>query len=188
MATFIQKKSPDGKTENEIDFVIMKENASHMITNTRSYKAACIDSDHYLLVSEMKLKIKKERVTRERPIDTRELQNIEKQLEFEIELNNRFEQLPTCLEDPETEFTNLKNNITEVGKKLLKPAVKKNKGATWLSERTKEITDQLRIMKINNEAARANQNLTTDVSTISRELKQLRSKLRHSIKEDNELY
>jgi len=45
--------SPDAKTENQIDHVIINRRNKTCITNVRSYRKADGDSDHYLVITNL---------------------------------------------------------------------------------------------------------------------------------------
>ncbi|XP_066288323.1 craniofacial development protein 2-like [Branchiostoma lanceolatum] len=52
-------KSPDGKTENEIDYVCVNKRWATWIHDTRVQRGADIGSDHHMLLSKIKIKLKK---------------------------------------------------------------------------------------------------------------------------------
>jgi len=49
--------SPDGHTKNQIDHVLIDKNHKGCINNVRSYRDADSDSDHYLLITQFKLRL-----------------------------------------------------------------------------------------------------------------------------------
>ena len=106
-----------------------------MVTKARSYKAADIGSHHYLLLSEWRLKIQRQKLERKPEMNTEAL-IYDKQLriEFDIQLKTRFEAL-TEIQSSSQEFKSLKECICEVGKEILKSTKRTQK--SWLSEKSK---------------------------------------------------
>ena len=117
MNTLFQKKierrwtwrSPDGKTKNEIDYVVTDK--PNMITDVRVINRINIGSDHRMLMSNTRLDTKAERkklLRKKKPpkVDTREI-GIKKN-EFQLELKKKFTALQE-LDDIDT----LNENITE---------------------------------------------------------------------------
>ena len=49
--------SPDGHTKNQIDHVLIDKNHKGCINNVRSYRDADSDSDHFLLITQFKLRL-----------------------------------------------------------------------------------------------------------------------------------
>lgn len=47
--------SPDGKTHNQIDHVLMERKHTRTVTDVRTYRGADADSDHMLVIAKMKL-------------------------------------------------------------------------------------------------------------------------------------
>lgn len=50
--------SPDNKTHNQIDHVLVTRRKQSSIRDVRTYRGACADSDHYMVVATIKQKIK----------------------------------------------------------------------------------------------------------------------------------
>ena len=96
--------SPDGKTVNEIDHVMVNGRMRTSILDTRVMRRADVYTDHYLLRTNIRLKsaraegMKKARVG----FDVRKLQSEEIRKRYSIEVKNRFEVLGDT-EDPAEE-------------------------------------------------------------------------------------
>jgi hypothetical protein len=58
--------SPDGKTHNQIDHILVDRRRHSNVLDVRSFRAADCDSDHYLLVAKFRerLAVKKQRSQR----------------------------------------------------------------------------------------------------------------------------
>ena len=88
-------RSPDGRTVNQIDHVIVNGNMRTSIINTRVMTGANVYSDYYLVKTRIRLKLAKaqgRKIVRER-FDVRKLQSEEIRRKYNIEVRNRFEAL-----------------------------------------------------------------------------------------------
>jgi hypothetical protein len=58
--------SPDGKTHNQIDHILIDRRRHSIVLDARSFKAADCDSDHYLVVAKFRerLSVNKQRTQR----------------------------------------------------------------------------------------------------------------------------
>lgn len=52
-------KSPDGRTMNQIDHILIVKRYRSSISNMRSYRGANCDTDHFLAISKFRLKLQK---------------------------------------------------------------------------------------------------------------------------------
>jgi hypothetical protein len=83
--------SPDGKTHNEIDHILVDRRRHSNILDARSYRAADCDTDHYLVVARVKerLRVNKQRSHRfhmER-LNVKKFADLE-YLDAEVEMNS----------------------------------------------------------------------------------------------------
>jgi hypothetical protein len=95
--------SPDGKIHNQIDHILADRRRHSNVLNVRSFRAAHIDSDHYLLVATVieRLVVNKQRSQRfdmER-FNLKKLNEVRGKEQFRVEFSNRF----AALEDLDTE-------------------------------------------------------------------------------------
>ncbi|CAG4962692.1 unnamed protein product [Colias eurytheme] len=129
-------KSPDGKTVNQIDHVLIDDRHKNIIQDVRSYRGADCDSDHYMLGIKIKSKIKKSgkesRINTE-IIDVDGLQDELVREKFNIEINNKFQNL-TVDEDVDRAWDNIRNTVKEVARKILDRKKKRRKRKWWNNE------------------------------------------------------
>ena len=87
--------SPDAVTENQIDHVCINKKFRRSLQDVRARRGADIASDHHLIVSKIKLKLKKDnsRQNKTTRYDTSLLKNTPVRDEFNIKLQNRFQVL-----------------------------------------------------------------------------------------------
>jgi hypothetical protein len=49
--------SPDGRTQNQIDHILTNKRRNSSILDVRSYRAACCNTDHYLVVAKIRKRL-----------------------------------------------------------------------------------------------------------------------------------
>ena len=81
--------SPDGKTRNQIDYIIIKRRWRTSITLTKTYAGADCGSDHQLLVADIRSRLKS--VKRETPPRRHDVNKINEQ--YRVEVKNPFQML-----------------------------------------------------------------------------------------------
>jgi hypothetical protein len=95
--------SPDGKTHNQIDHILVDRRRHSSVLDVRSFRAADCDSDHYLAVAKVRerLAVNKQRSHRFRMerFNLKKLNEVEGKGKFRVEVSNRF----GALEDLDTE-------------------------------------------------------------------------------------
>jgi endonuclease/exonuclease/phosphatase family metal-dependent hydrolase len=57
-------KSPDGRTTNQIDHVLIDRSHKSCLQDVRSYRGANIDSDHFLIIAKIWSRISKQYITK----------------------------------------------------------------------------------------------------------------------------
>jgi hypothetical protein len=95
--------SPDGKTHNQIDHILVDRRWHSNVLDVRSFRAADYDSDHCLVVARVRerLAVNKQRSQRfdmER-FNLKKLNDVESKEKCRVEVSNRF----AALEDLDTE-------------------------------------------------------------------------------------
>ena len=87
--------SPDGRAKNQIDHTLVNRKFRTSVVDTRAMRSADVASDHYLVRSTIRLKLKRApamKSTKKR-FDTHKLQNHAIHRRFTIQLKNRFQAL-----------------------------------------------------------------------------------------------
>lgn len=175
--------SPNGKTKNQIDHVLVRKKFRSSVMDTRVFRSADIGSDHYLVKTFIKTKLKRAPKGEENRLkyDTDCLKNETIRKEFCIKLKNRYEILETesisenCETDtPELEQMNrnLEDAYNTTAKEVL--GYKKKKTKPWISQETWNLISQRK--EINNQinstrSARIKDRLQDDYKGKDKEVK-----------------
>ena len=140
---YTYRLSPDHRTKNQIDYIIVPQRWRSSVKNTRTYPGADCNSDHQLHVMNFKLRLKKN-VQQQSCIrfDLTATPN-----EYSVEISNRFELLARLDEEktPNELWTDIKVATIEVAKKLI-PKIKKRK-QKWISSETYHLIEERRMLK-----------------------------------------
>ena len=113
--------SPDGKTQNQIDYMIIQQNQKWIVKNCRVYNSADVGSDHSLLLSKIVLSTKKiKKLTPpQKKFDVDRLKENEFAKEFEVKIGGRFEPILSLLDtDIDELYNKFKNATNEVTKEV----------------------------------------------------------------------
>ena len=131
--------SPDGRTQNQIDHMMIRKEWRRSVEDTRVYRGADAASDHFLLIMKIKLKLHRnpDRAKTNARLDTHKLENEMFKSKFSVELRNRFAALEVE-ENINEDCMQMEKIYIETAEKVLGRVKKKNK--QWLREETwKEI-------------------------------------------------
>ena len=84
--------SPDGKTQSQIDHIIINSKWRHSLQDTRVMRGADIGSDHNLLVGKLTLKLRRAKIgdTKSQRFDVAKLKNPAVKEDFSIALRNQY--------------------------------------------------------------------------------------------------
>ena len=86
--------SPDGKTHNRIDHILMDRRWLSNVLNVRSFKGADCDTDHYLVVAKFRERLAVSKQAGQRfdgeRFNVRKLNELEVRQQYQIEITNRF--------------------------------------------------------------------------------------------------
>ena len=113
-------RSPDGRTVNPIDHVLVNGNMRTSVLDTRVMRGTDVYSDHYLVKMRIRLKLaraQQRRNVRER-FDISKLQSEEIRRRYNTEVRNRFEALGD-IDDPEEEHDMILATHRDAAKKVL---------------------------------------------------------------------
>jgi hypothetical protein len=95
--------SPDGKTHNQIDHILVDRRRHSNILDVRAYRAADCNTDHYLVVAKVRerLATNKQRSQRfhVKRLNLKKLNEVEGKEQYHVEVSNRF----AALEDLDSE-------------------------------------------------------------------------------------
>jgi len=145
--------SPDGKTHNQIDHVVIDRNWHSSELDVRSFRGADCDTDHYLVIAKVRERLAvgkqaAQRFARQR-FNLRKLNEPEVMQQYQTEITNRFAALENLNNDEDVNRTweNMKGNIQTSAKENLDVhEFKQNK--TWFDEECLGFLDQRKRAKM----------------------------------------
>jgi len=117
--------SPDGKTHNQIDHILINRRRHSSILDVRSFRGADCDTDHYLVVAKLseRLAVRKQASQKSEGerFNLRKLRELEVKEKYQIEITNRFAALgnSNVEEDVNRVWENIKENIKTSAKESL---------------------------------------------------------------------
>ena len=135
--------SPDGKTKNQIDYILIQKRWQSSLHNAKTYPGADCGSDHELLVATIKMKMRKvKRSTAPIRFDLTKIPE-----EYGIEISNKFETLLVIADEktPDELATEAQTIFLESAKKHI-PKRKKIK-QRYISEESLKLIEERREMK-----------------------------------------
>ncbi|GFS14887.1 craniofacial development protein 2-like [Elysia marginata] len=131
--------SPDRKTKNQIDQTLINKKFRTSVRETRVQRGADVFSDHYLVKTSLKLKLKRPPNTEKSRLryDVDKLKNKNIREEFCLKLQNRFKLLESVDNDQNTDTietlsSNLEIAYTDAAKDVL--GFRRNKTKPWISQ------------------------------------------------------
>ncbi|XP_038221620.1 craniofacial development protein 2-like, partial [Zerene cesonia] len=142
-------KSPDGKTVNQIDHVLIDNRHKNIIEDIRTFRGADCDSDHYLLGIKVRARInvsKEKTVTCEDKINVENIRHDKVNKNLQIELNNRFDGLPLS-DNIEEAWNTLKETVKKASLQILGKKKRKNR-RKWLTPKCEELLNERRKLKM----------------------------------------
>ena len=138
-------ESPDQRTHNKINYIIISNKWKRCVTNSRSFPSADVGSDHQLVMANMKLKFKtKTNPNHPKRYEVFKLKNETTRRKYEIEIGGR---LAPLLNDEETDaitlWEGIKSAINDTSKDLL--GYKKPKKTKAMDQRRSYKTERRKI-------------------------------------------
>ena len=134
--------SPDGQHQNQIDYILCSQRWRNSIQSAKTRPGADCGSDHELLITKFRLKLKKVGKT------TRPFRNNLNQIPYDytVEVTNRFKGLDLIDRVPEELWMEVCDIVQEAVIKIIHKK-KKCKKAKWLSEEALQIAVRRREAK-----------------------------------------
>ena len=121
--------SPDGQHRNQIDYILCSQRWRSSIQSAKARPGADCGSDHELLISQFRLKLKKVgKTTRPFKYELNQIPN-----NYTVEVRNRFKGPDVIERVPDELWTGVCDIVQETVIKTI-PKKKKCKKAKWLSE------------------------------------------------------
>jgi len=145
--------SPDGKTHNQIDYILIDWRWHSGILDVRSFRRAECDTDHCLVAAEVRERLavsKREgQMFDGKSFNLRKLNELEDRKQFEIEITNRFAALEYLSDDQDINRTweTIKENIkTSAKESICLQELKQHK--PWIDEECLGFLDQRKPSKM----------------------------------------
>ena len=139
-------RSPDGVNKNEIDYICINNRWRAGLSDVRVYRGADIGSDHHLLMSTYRLRLKRKKECKPiRPIAVEELKDTTIAEQFKIKLENQLQLLQNAV-DIEDQWTGFKNTVIEVAEETIgrRRSTQKER---WIQNRTWQLIDETKVTK-----------------------------------------
>ena len=120
--------SPDGKTSNQIDHIVINGKWRRSVQDTRVYRGADVFSDHHLLVVTIKLKLRKTKTegSTRKHIDISKLKCPKINPQFVLDLKNHFSALADT-SDVDTKWNTINDTYVETATIILGYRKSRNK-------------------------------------------------------------
>lgn len=132
--------SPDQKTCSQIDHVLINKRMQSAIKDVRTYRGACVDSDHFMVCTTMRQKIKN--VKNSKRMGSRwnveKLHNGYNQKKFAEEMRRQLRNSEEANDSVEAEWNSLKKCITQTAETQVGKEGKVNK-RDWYNEECRDI-------------------------------------------------
>jgi len=143
--------SPDGKTHNQIDHVLLDRRWDSSVLDVRSFRGADCDTDHYLVIAKVRERLAvgkqaAQRFDRQR-FNLRKLNEPEVREQYQIDITKRFAALENFNGAVDRTWENIKENIQTSEKESLGlQELKQNK--PWFDEECLGFLDQRKQAKM----------------------------------------
>lgn len=150
-------RSPDGRTKNQIDYILIKQRWRSSATNCRAYPGADCGTDHQLLVLDFRLRFK---IVSRKLIRKTMIPQPSKVQDFRLDIESKL-----CLDqvesDPEKGWEYLKSIMVETAKKHTPPNNTKRK--PWITDHSWDLIQRRKDVKRKADADHAYRKLSREV-------------------------
>ncbi|XP_060069052.1 craniofacial development protein 2-like [Ylistrum balloti] len=144
----IHKETPNGTIRNQIDHVLVNRRFRNSVKDTRVFRSADIGSDHLLVCTTVKLRLRKqckEKRCERVKYDIEKLKDADTVRRFNIAVRNRFqvldnEEFDREEDEVERKFRVIQKTYTETAKEILGRPRKKKK--PWISEASWKLVEE----------------------------------------------
>ncbi|KAG1653072.1 LINE-1 retrotransposable element ORF2 protein [Nymphon striatum] len=160
--------SPDGKTRNQIDYILVNQRFKNSVKNCKSRPGAYCGSDHNPVTIKIQIKLKKIKKTRSvrKRWNVQELKKEDKRKEFAIESERKLEELQKSYKEANkntnTKWKQIKECISEIAENSV-GRITPEKKQVWM---TKEILEKMKKRKDSR-----NKGKQTEVNKWNKEIK-----------------
>ena len=146
-------RSPDGRIKNEIDYICINKRWRSTIQDVRTYRGADVGTDHHLVRASLRLRFKrqKERIT-VRPYAIEKLKDHNTVTQYQITIQNRFEQLQ-YITDVNEHWKQFKEAVTESAEETIGRRRRTQK-ERWIRNSTWQLIDERKTTKIQRDQAK----------------------------------
>lgn len=141
-------ESPDGRTHNQIDYILVQRRLVSSIHNSRAYPSADCGSDHQLVMANVKLKLKKNVAIRTtQRIDINKLKDTVTRDTFRAAIEEKWKKmLNEEVQDVNDEWVKVKSTIKDTSRDYV-GFRKGQKPKEWMSEITLQLLNERRRYK-----------------------------------------
>lgn len=137
--------SPDGKTRNQIDYIMIRSRWRSSIANTHTLPGADCGSDHQLLISKLKLKLAAARNSKKpRKVEVKDAQKFRSVLEQNW---SQWSEANLANETTDAMWNRAKTLITTTVSEAAPPATSTHKRQHWMTDGTFELVEERRKIK-----------------------------------------
>ena len=171
--------APNGETKNQIDYFLVQKRWKSTLKNVKTVPGAVFDTDHNLLCSKLRNKLKNlPKGKQVKKINVEALKNEATKIKYAVEIKNRFEVLmqDTSVQDGDSLWNKAKNAMKETGEITLGKVKKKTKGKDWISKQTLLLVEKKRKVK-------QLRNLSEDMEN---EFRMLKRDVQRAVRKDKE--
>ena len=141
--------SPNGLVHNQIDYILMPQRFRSSIHkfSTRTYPGAVINSDHDLVLCNMRLKLRTQKAGNSKRVkyDVDKLSNLKTCLEYREELEKKLKSIDIDTLSTDKTYTIIAESITSTAQQVLGKYRKKIQ--SWITDDILDLCDKRRELK-----------------------------------------